>query len=78
MVVCYPIYVYIGEGLDSLGCIFLAFVTVSSVSFVCISSSESRESSSYLFWVLQRKGFPSVVVSVVSLELFLFCTCCQV
>jgi hypothetical protein len=28
-----------------------------------MSSSESRESSSYLFWVLKRKGFSSIVVS---------------
>jgi hypothetical protein len=40
---------YIGGGLESLGGVFLVFVTVSFVSFVCMSSSESRESSSYLF-----------------------------
>jgi hypothetical protein len=56
------IYIY-WWGLDPLGCLLLMFVAVSFVSFVCMSSSESRESFSYLFWVMKRKEFPYVVVS---------------
>jgi hypothetical protein len=71
----YPLYIC--SDLDFLGCLILVYVAVSAVSFVCISSSQSLESSLYLFRILKEKDFLTVVFSKVWFDLFIFFICFQ-